>query len=623
MLLDNIKGPEDVKALDPGQLKRLCGELRWKIIKTTSENGGHLASNLGTVELTVALMRVLDMSEDEVIWDVGHQAYSFKLLTGRYKDFHTLRTFGGISGYLKREESPYDIFGAGHSSTSLSAAHGIRIAKRMKGEKGAVIAIIGDGALPSGIALEALNNIGHDNEDILIILNTNEMSISKNTGAISTHLSKLITNPTYNKTVHSLIDKLLEFGSNGGTVVKFLLRSAAILKLMMVPGKLFESLGIRYFGPVDGHDICATENMIRKIKGLRGAKILNVVTKKGLGYFPAFDNPVAYHGVSPFDIESGKSLSVKKSKSCSSVFGDTISSLTEKDNSIIAITAAMGYGTGLADYCKRFPNNFYDVGIEEEHAVTFAAGASVKGIKPFVAIYSTFLQRAYDMMSHDVAIQSLPVRFFLDRGGIVGDDGETHHGVFDLSYLRSIPRMKIIAPSDNTTMQRAVISAYEENSGPIAVRYPRGSLEGELMKFEDLIPLKEGKGRFILGDENAKAAVVSVGRMTALFRPWVEKMRNEGNDISLFDVLWVKPFDESALLGIAKNAKMVITAEDNAIPGGFGEAAASLFSRNDLGVPVRMFGWQDIFPTAGTIDELFDNYQINYETLEKYIREVL
>ncbi len=621
MILENIKHPDDVKKIPKDKLKKLAGEIRWKIIKTVSINGGHLAPNLGTVEMTIALLRALNLPRDEVVWDVGHQAYPFKLLTGRFDVFHTLRQLNGMSGYLKRSESQFDIFGAGHSSTSLSAALGIAVAKEKRGEKGNIVAIIGDGALTSGIALEALNNIGQLKQKMTIILNTNEMSISKNTGAIARYLSKIITNPYYNRFIYKL-DNFITKHEDESSIFKGLIKLLKIIKLTLVPGQLFESLGIRYFGPFDGHNMNIMEKSMKHIVDLPGPKIINVITKKGLGYKPAFEDPMRFHGTSPFIIETGKPKVEKKDISCSKIFGDLTASLIERDKKIIAISAAMGYGTGLHNVYEKYPKNYFDVGIEEEHAVVFSAGMSVKGLKPFVAIYSTFLQRTFDMLIHDIGIQKLPVRFFLDRAGIVGDDGETHHGIFDLSYLRMIPNMKIIAPATKEDLQRAIITAYKEDSGPIAVRYPRGSLPGEVLEFDKIKPLPEGKGNIDKESSNGYL-FLSSGRMLELSKKIAEKIEEKDKiPVTVFDAVWIKPIDEHSILKLAKDKKLIVTFEDNTIVGGFTDAVLELLNKHKINIPVIPMGWEDLFPIAGTIQELFDYYNLNYEGLKEKIRRL-
>ncbi len=623
MFLEKIIGPNDVKKLSLNDIGRLCAEIRWAIIKTVSGNGGHLASNLGSVELTVALLRALDLEKkgDEIIWDVGHQTYAYKLLTGRYGRFPTLRTFNGLSGYLKRNESPYDVFGAGHSSTSISAALGILEAKRMRGETGNVTAVIGDGALTSGIAYEALNNAGSSKNDILIILNTNEMSISKNTGAIAHHLSKLISDPIYNKILFKILEALRPYKKKGNIFVNAFFRFLETVKILLVPGKIFESFNIRYFGPIDGHDVKLVENTVKRIIGLPGPKILNVVTKKGLGYRPSFENPIKFHGIGSFDIETGKTKGTGV-KSCSEIFGETAVALRMKDERIVAITAAMGYGTGLTEFGARFPKSYYDVGIEEEHAVTFAGGMAVKGMVPFIAIYSTFLQRSFDMIIHDIAIQNLPVRFFLDRGGIVGDDGETHHGVFDLSYLRMIPNVSIIAPSNSLMLQRAVYTAYKYDKGPIAVRYPRGPLPGEILEDgRELEVLPFGKCEVLRGDPGYDVLIIAAGKMTSFSGGLAAHLESEGLKTALIDAVWVKPVDAATIRFMAEKAKCVVTVEDNSIIGGFGDGVACVLA--SIPVPLIKIGWPDEFIPHGTFEELCGKFGITNENILNKIKEAI
>ncbi|MEO2083753.1 MAG: 1-deoxy-D-xylulose-5-phosphate synthase, partial [Desulfurobacteriaceae bacterium] len=476
MILEKVNSPEDVKRLSKEELERLVSELRDFIIKVVERTGGHLASSLGVVELTIALLRVFSPPRDEIVWDVGHQSYPYKILTGRRDKFHTLRQYGGISGFPSIKESPYDAFGTGHSSTSISAALGIKVAKRLKGEEGHVIAVIGDGALTAGEAYEGLNNAGQLGEDLIVILNDNEMSISKNIGAISNYLTKITTGEFLRKAKERL-EKVTEklFGER---VYRGLKRvEDLVIKGLFPPGMLFEELGFRYVGPIDGHDLETLETTLRNVSKMKGPTLVHVLTKKGKGYPPAEEKPEKFHGVSP-----GRKKSDKQPPTYTEVFAKTIVEIASEDERVVAITAAMPSGTGLDLFREHFPGRYFDVGIAEQHAVTFAAGLAKEGLKPVVAIYSTFLQRAYDQIVHDVALQELPVVFAVDRAGLVGEDGATHHGVLDLSYLRTVPNMVVAAPKAEEELRHLLFTALKSDK-PFAVRYPRGKGYG--------VPLRE------------------------------------------------------------------------------------------------------------------------------------
>ena len=478
-VLDQIECPFDVKKLDPEELERLCSEVREEILSTVSKNGGHLASNLGVVELTVALHYVFDFPRDKVIWDVGHQSYTHKILTGRKDRFHTLRQYEGISGFPKRDESPYDAFDSGHSGTSISSALGMAEARRQKGEEGKMIALIGDGSMTAGLAFEGLNQSGHIDQDLIVILNDNEMSISPNVGALSSYLNRLMTGQFVNRFREDFKAFLETLPRIGKSALRFAKQAEESLKGLLVPGLLFEELGMKYFGPIDGHRLDYLIETLQNVKKLRGPILIHVITKKGKGYPPAEKNPAQYHSVPPFHIETGepKQGSIGNPPTYTQVFGETLCQLAKENKHLIAITAAMQSGTGLERFAKEFPDRFYDIGIAEQHAVTFAAGLALEGMKPVVAIYSTFLQRAYDQILQDVGLQNLPVVFALDRGGIVGEDGPTHQGLFDFSYLRHIPNLIIMVPKDEDELQQMMKTAIECPS-PVAFRYPRGKGEG-------------------------------------------------------------------------------------------------------------------------------------------------
>jgi len=476
-LLKEVDSPQDLKRMSSLSLEKLAGEIRRKLIEVVSRNGGHLAPNLGIVELTLALHYVFNSPDDKIIWDVGHQCYVHKLITGRGEKFNTLRTFGGISGFPKREESLHDPFGTGHSSTSISAALGFALARDLLGEQHSVIAVIGDGAMSGGLSFEALNHAGHLQKDLIVILNDNEMSIDRNIGALADYLSRLRTDPKYSKGKSEIEQLLRRIPVIGPRVFKMAERLKDSFKYLVVPGMFFEELGFTYLGPIDGHNLRVLINILHRAKATRGPVLVHVITKKGKGYCPAEMNSDKFHGLGPFDINTGEVVSDNNIPSYTEVFGRTMVKLGQENSKIVAITAAMCLGTGLSLFAWRFPQRFFDVGIAEGHAVTLAAGLAARGFKPVVAIYSTFLQRAYDQVLHDVCIQNLPVVFALDRAGIVGEDGATHHGLFDISYLRLIPNMVIMAPKDENELQHMLKTAIDYN-GPCAVRYPRGNGTG-------------------------------------------------------------------------------------------------------------------------------------------------
>ena len=475
MLLEHIKDPSDLRKLTYRQLDALCGEIRTFIIEKTSKTGGHLSSNLGVVELTVALFRVLNMPKDKIIWDVGHQSYTHKILSGRREEFDSLRKMGGLSGFPKRNESPFDAFDTGHSSTSISAGLGMAQGRDIKGEDYTIVSVIGDGALTGGMAYEALNNASHIKKNFIIILNDNDMSISRNVGGISSYLNGIRTDKGYNSFKKGVESSLKSIPYVGDRIADRVKKTKDSIKQMVIPGMLFEDMGITYLGPVNGHDIRALEKAIKDAKKVDHAVLLHVITKKGKGYKPAEKDPKAFHGVEPFNIRTGKPVEPKTGPSYTDVFSKKLCELAEKEKDIVAVTAAMPDGTGLSEFAARFPERFFDVGIAEAHAVTSAAGMAAAGLRPVVAVYSSFLQRAFDQIVHDVCLQNLPVVFAVDRAGLVGSDGETHQGIFDLSYLCEIPNMKVLAPK-NAEELRAMLSYAFSQGGPCAIRYPRASV---------------------------------------------------------------------------------------------------------------------------------------------------
>jgi 1-deoxy-D-xylulose-5-phosphate synthase len=620
-MLENINSPADLKGLSVDQLKTIAGEMRETIVKQVASKGGHLASSLGTVDLTLALHVVYNTPEDKLVWDTGHQAYPHKLVTGRYKEFHTLKQFGGLSGFLKRDESPYDAFGAGHATTSLSAALGMAAARTQLGKDYNVVGIIGDGSMTGGMAYEALNNAGEIDEKVVFILNDNKMSISKNVGAISKYLNRILVNPTYNKVkdeVWDLAGKLPQ----GKHIQKLMARADRGLRRMIVPGGFFEDLGIRYFGPVDGHDIEALIEILGAVKDLPGPNLIHVVTTKGYGWDKSEADSIKWHASNPFDIESGKPKAAPApTPGLTKVFGEAITELAQKDKRIIGITGAMPEGCGLNIMAKALPTRVYDVGIAEEYAVTFAAGAACDGLKPVVAIYSTFMQRAFDQIVHDVALQHLNVTFVLDRAGLVGLDGPTHHGAMDLSYLGMIPGMVILAPSDEKELRNLLHTALAYNDGPIAVRYPRGNAYApdEHLPFETL-PIGIPK----VVEEGDDVLILAVGPMLAYALKAAAQLRAEGHNPTVVDVRTVKPLNREAYEALFARHRAVITVEDNVLHGGFGTSVLILLGELGRGnMPVRHVSLPDEFVTHGEVPVLHRLHGMDETGIHKKALEVL
>lgn len=610
-VLERINSPFDLKGLSLEELHQLAGELREYIIDVISRNGGHLAPSLGVVELTIALCTALDLPEDKVIWDVGHQSYAYKILTGRKEAFRTIRKDGGISGFPRMEESEYDFFGTGHSSTSVSAALGIHEAERIKGKKGKVFAVIGDGAAGAGIAFEALNHAGGARRDIVVVLNDNEFSISPTVGALSSYLGKRLTGP-YFTALRAFVKKILErVPLIGGSLVKIVRRIEEGLISLFTPGILFEGLGFHYVGPVDGHNIKHMISIFRNVKEWDRPVLIHILTKKGKGYPPAEREPELFHGVPPFDRETGRVES--GGKSFSALFGEYLTRFAEEDERIVAITAAMKKGTGLDIFSERFPDRFYDVGIAEQHAVTFAAGMASRGLKPVVAIYSTFLQRAFDQIIHDVALQNLPVIFAIDRAGIVGEDGPTHHGVFDLSYLRLIPNITIMAPSDGDELVHMLYTALKACSGPVAIRYPRGNVRREPDLPPQILPV--GKAR-VLKEEGKDLLIVAAGRPVNDAMKAAELLRAKGVGVTLVNALFVKPLD-GEIFEMAKGFRGVLTIEENSVEGGFGSAFLQSAVLHEVKTPIRVHGLPDKFIPHGSIENLKKAYKLDAEGIEE------
>jgi len=616
-ILKDYRGPFDIKTYDYETLQKLAQEVRDYIIEVTSKNGGHVGPSLGVVELTIALLRVFNPPEDVIVWDIGHQGYPWKILTDRKEQFPTLRQYKGISGFLRREESIYDAFGAGHSSTSISAALGFRVAKDLKGEKeDYVIAVIGDGALTAGMAYEALNNAGHIRPDrFIVILNDNEMSISPNVGAISTYLNKIISGHFVQETRQKIKNFLQHFGETPLRIMKL---TEEFLKGLISPGILFEELGFNYIGPIDGHDLKALEETLKNVKEIKGPVLLHVYTKKGKGYKPAEENPVKWHGVAPYKVESGEIIKKSSPPTWTSVFGKALVELAERDEKIVAITPAMREGSGLVEFAKRFPDRFFDVGIAEQHACTFAAGLAAEGMRPVAAYYSTFLQRAYDQVIHDVALQNLPVTFAIDRAGLVGDDGPTHHGVFDLSYLRCVPNMVVCAPKDEQELRDLLYTGIYSGK-PFALRYPRGAAYG--VPTEGFKKIEIGTWEELLEGEDC--VILAVGYPVYQALKAAEKLYKEGIRVGVVNARFVKPMDEKMLRDLANRYDTFITVEDNTVVGGFGSGVLELFAREGITKRVINLGIPDKFIEHGKQDILRNLVGIDAEGIEKAVRDAL
>ena len=571
-LLPNIKSPADIREFSPKELQQLADEIRFHTIDVVSEIGGHLASTLGVVELTVALHKVFNTPTDKIIWDVGHQAYAHKLLTGRFDAFPTIRQYGGLSGFLKRTESEYDVFGAGHASTSISAGVGIAESQKHTGKKFKVVSIIGDGAMTGGLAFEALNNGGHLRTPLLVVLNDNEMSISPNVGAINTYLTKIVTNPIYNRIRDEIwnITGKLPFGKR--TARSMLHRIEESLKSLLVPGMLFEELGFRYFGPIDGYNIDELVPTLERIKNLKTPALLHILTKKGKGMEVAENDPIKYHGVKPNGSSNGKVSTTKNVPIFQDVFGLLVCEIARNRKDMVCITAAMREGTGLVPFAKEFPKRFYDVGIAEGHGVTFAAGLATEGVRPIVAIYSTFLQRAYDHIIHDVAIQHLPVVFCLDRSGIAGEDGPTHHGTLDIAYLKCIQDLVLASPKDGNELRHLLYTALDYQGGPFAIRYPKSSsLRFDPHGQAELLPI----GSWEIMKTGTDVALLAVGPQVFDAMEASVKLSQSGISCEVVNCRFVKPMDEAYLGSIIGRFNQVITLEEGIITGGFGEGVAA------------------------------------------------
>jgi 1-deoxy-D-xylulose-5-phosphate synthase len=621
-LLDQIQFPDDLKKLRLNQLPQLSAEIRAFLIEHVSKTGGHLAPNLGAVELTLALHYVFNAPDDKIVWDVGHQAYVHKILTGRKDRFHTLRQFEGISGFPKIAESDYDAFGVGHASTSLSAALGFAAGRDLNGQEFKVIAIIGDGAMTGGIALEGLNNAGGAGRDLIVILNDNRMSISPNVGALSNALTQVITTPIYNRFKEELWDLTGKLPRGTSAIRKTVHRIEEALKGLVVPGQLFERMGYRYFGPIDGHNIDRMVRIFRQIKKLHGPILVHLHTIKGKGYKFAEEDATKFHGLGSFCPETGRSTP-KKVPSYTQVFGKALVELAKKDEKIVGITAAMADGTGLVALQKEFPHRFFDVGIAEQHAVTFAAGLALQGMKPVVAIYSTFLQRAFDQLIHDIALQKIPVIFVLDRSGLVGEDGPTHHGAFDLSYLRMIPNFVIMAPKDENELRDMLFTAVHHEGGPVAIRYPRGECIGlPLRKTFRMIPI--GKSEVV--KKGKHLAILAIGDRVIPSIQIAAELEKKKLSAEVINARFAKPVDRVMLENVTRRFHTIFTIENNCRIAGFGSAVAEWIAENATENRLFRFGLPDAFVPHGALCDLYDYVGLSDQSLtdaiEKHIKQL-
>jgi len=609
-ILDKINFPSDIKSLPLEELDELAGDVRELIIDVISRNGGHLASSLGVVELTIALHYVFDTPVDKIIWDVGHQAYAHKILTGRKDRFNTIRKYGGLSGFPHPEESEYDSFVAGHASTAISVALGILEGIEKNEKPGKVVAVVGDGSLTGGMAFEGLNQAGHIKNNFTVILNDNKMSISPNVGALAAYLSKVTTGTKYmkfRKDVEALLASIPKIGSQ---LVKKVKQVEEALKSLIVPGILFEELGFKYVGPIDGHNINHLIETLKNVKKLEGPVLVHVITMKGKGYHHAEDDPSAFHGVAPFDIVSGEFDGNGGAVSYTQIFSETLIKIAEKDKRVVAVTAAMAEGTGLCTFREKFPERFYDVGIAEQHAVTFAAGLASQGMKPVVAIYSTFLQRAYDQIIHDTCIPHLPVVFAVDRAGIVGADGVTHQGTLDISYLRLIPGITLMAPKDENELQHMLFTAFTIN-GPVVLRYPRSVCEGVAMDEElKLIPV----GKAEIMTEGDDILIIAAGNMVHPALCAGEKLKKEGISSTVLNLRFIKPLDSETILKLAGKITTILTVEENTIPGGMGSAIIEMLAGNEVkNLKIKLMGIPDEFVPHGSQKQLRERYGLNID----------
>lgn len=614
MALEKIQKANDIKELTEEELKDLSDEIRQFLIEKISVTGGHLASNLGVVELTMALHKVLHFPEDKLIWDVGHQSYTHKLLTGRKEGFDDLRKYGGMSGFPKRKESKCDAFDTGHSSTSISAGLGYVAARELQQEHYNVVSVIGDGSMTGGMAYEALNNASRLKSNFIIVLNDNTMSISKNVGGISNYLNGLRTTQVYSDLKRGVEDTIKRIPGRGERIVHQVKKTKSGIKQLFVPGMFFEDMGITYLGPVDGHDLKTLTKTLNEAKRVNHAVLVHVVTKKGKGYLPAETNPSKFHGTGPFDVTTGETIGGSGKDSYTDIFSKVLADIGKKDEKVVAITAAMADGTGLSRFAKLFPERFFDVGIAEEHAMTFAAGLAAGGMKPVFAVYSSFLQRAFDQTIHDVCLQNLPVVIAVDRAGLVGSDGETHQGVFDLSFLSTIPNLSILSPKNRWEMADMVRFAVSFQY-PVALRYPRGEAYEGLKEFR--APIEYGKSELLY--EESEIAVMFVGHMSFLAEQVREDLKAAGYQCSLINARFVKPLDTERIRKISENHRLLVTIEENVLTGGFGEQVEDFVMREGIPLKVRTIGISDDYVEHGNVDVLRKEVGLDRESIVKKV----
>ncbi len=618
-VLENVETPENLRKLTYDEKKKLAEEIRQLVIETVSQTGGHLASNLGVVELTIALHSVFHMPEDKIVWDVGHQTYIHKILTGRKDKISTLRKLDGIAGFPKTTESPYDTFNTGHSSTSISAALGMARARDLKKEKNYVIAVIGDGALTGGMALEALNDAGSSRTNLIVILNDNEMSIGKNVGGISHFLTRVRTRKLYNKSNRYIKKTVEKIPKVGNGIIKLVRKVKYSIKQLVIPNMLFEDFGFKYLGPVDGHNIEDIEEILKKAKDLEGPILIHVLTKKGKGYEPAELNPDKYHGTSAFDIKTGKAKKAKQDD-YSKIFGKKLVELAKKNDKIVAITAAMLDGTGLGEFAKKFPKRIFDVGIAEQHSLTMAAGLASCGLKPVISIYSSFYQRGYDQVIHDICMQNLPVVMCVDRAGIVGNDGETHQGMFDMAFFNIIPNITIMAPKDFKELEEMLEFAINLNK-PVTIRYPRG---GEAKtKFEKHNKIQLGKAEIlqntVKNQEQESVCIIGIGKMVARAMEVSDMLNKEGIQTKVINARFLKPLDKDTIIEEIKDINYCITIEDGCKTGGLGTAVKELIIDNKIKIKIETFAYPDEYIRHGSVEELEKIYEMDSQSIAKKV----
>ena len=618
LYLEDINTPSDLKKLNIEELKHLSQEIREFLIESLSKTGGHLASNLGVVELTIALNYCFDFSTDKIIWDVGHQAYTHKILTGRKELFNTLRKKDGLSGFPKTEESIYDHFNTGHSSTSISAGLGFATARDLLNKDYNVVSVIGDGAMTGGLVYEAVNNAGANNKKLLIVLNDNQMSISENVGSMSTHLTTLRSAPEYIEAKLDVRKFLEKFNIVGDKINKILEKTKEGIKYAILPNVMFEHLGVKYIGPIDGHDIEGLIKAINNVKNINKPVLLHVITKKGMGYIPAENEPHNYHGVSPFNLETGKSISNKNVETYSEVFGKFMVREANKNKKLVAITAAMPSGTGLSFFSKMYPDRIFDVGIAEEHAVIFSGGLAISGFTPVFAVYSTFLQRGYDQLIHDICIQNLHVVFAIDRAGVVGDDGETHQGIFDISYLSHIPNLTLLSPKNKSEFIKMLDYAINKHNGPIAIRYPKGEAIDVYSENEQEISYNKSETIYDKGN----IAIISVGAIMSNVKGAYDRLIAEGYEISLINARFISPIDKNLIENIKNKFYIIFTVEDNILKGGFGQSLTGELIKNEIfDKKIYNLAYPDEYINQASIKQIHQKYKLDADGIYNNIKD--